>query len=74
MAADLHDNWERQRAREVMTYVGNKLIGVHLNPVEAQILYQAIVRSTWPDPDLKWPPEARQVAIMQLETERRIKE
>jgi hypothetical protein len=67
-------SWERKRAQEVVAYVGNKLIGLHLAPDEARTIYNRLVASTWPDAGLKWPPAPREVALANLETKRRIKE
>jgi len=68
-------SWERKRAQEVVAYVGNKLIGIHLTPDEARTIYNRLVASTWPpDAGLKWPPAPRDIALAKLATERRIKE
>lgn len=41
--------WERKRVRELITTVGNKLVGIHLQPDEAIELVRHIRRCTFPD-------------------------
>lgn len=68
-------SWERKRAQEVVAYISNKLIGIHLTPDEARTVYNRLVASTHPDDGtMKWPPEPKTVEVRHLGTQRRIKE